>query len=665
MHTNYLPHIDGLRAFAVLSVLIFHISPEVLPGGFVGVDIFFVISGFLITRLIKAEFDATKRFEFKRFYIRRFKRLYPALVVVVLLTFILAVFTMSPAGLQRLGGTVISSLLSVSNLFFWFEADYFDTASQFKPLLHTWSLSVEEQFYLFWPILLLFTYRYLYRFSSFVFASVFFLSFWLNFEFSGGRPDWLGSVFLGLESLENGKSTIFFNLPFRIFEFGFGCFLALNARSVPQNSFLQDFFLLVGVLLIVASFLFTHEELIFPSYYALFPCFGAALVIWIGGHAKLGKFLSNQHLVWIGLISYSLYLVHWPLIVFYKYTFGEIELLSGIAIFCVSIALAFICNRLIEKPFRYASFDYKFSLVIFLPVLALFVSGLTSYFGNGWAFRSPVKLEVVEDPKDYHRKFYGGASYPRYGGVNTDKPVDILLMGDSHGRHYAEGLYNIVALEEGLSLYIAAGTSCLHLPRFTRTTTGADWDVLCPDAFSKAIRIIESVEEPPLIVISHLWLYQMLNGDLLSKTGEREYVDLNKKNLVDGILALSERVGREKVIVIGQVPTTGGIDLYDAFTRPRTLSGFFNELEDYSKSKVEGYLVKFRDFNDEFGKLLKQEGVTFINPFDFLCSGNVCRNLDEEGRLIYSDPEHLSKHGSHFLVNKIKDNLITLLVDKK
>lgn len=227
LNKNYRSDIDGIRAIAIISVLLFHLDVTYFSGGFVGVDIFFVISGFLITNLIKKEIETTNSFSFKNFYIRRIRRLFPALVVVLMLTAIFSTLILSPTHLASFGGSLTSSILSISNMFFWIEADYFDVSAKVKPLLHTWSLTVEEQFYFIWPITLLVLLKLNKQWKIISFM-VFFglLSLYMNERFDDGSIRFINNYLPSLkEYFADGSSTIFFLLPFRIYEFMIGAIL--------------------------------------------------------------------------------------------------------------------------------------------------------------------------------------------------------------------------------------------------------------------------------------------------------------------------------------------------------------------------------------------------------------------------------------------------------
>lgn len=334
--STYRPDIDGLRAIAVLAVLLHHLEVPGFAGGFVGVDVFFVISGFLITRIIVTEVGAGT-FKFSRFYVRRLRRLLPALLFTLLVTMVFGFLLLTPEHLIALARSGLFSLAWISNFLFYDEVGYFDIESRFKPLLHTWSLSIEEQYYLIWPALLV--------------------------VLLGRRRKWLplagmltllvggfavSSVWLALD-----PAGAFFLLPARIFEFAIGGLLVWIAPKYRPSPAAREVTTALGLAMIAAAVVLYSPLTPFPGIAALAPCMGAAFVIY-GGEARFaGQILRNPASVGIGKISYSLYLIHWPLIIYFEYwKFGAIEPLDQFMLFTLAIAMAWLMFQFIETPFR-------------------------------------------------------------------------------------------------------------------------------------------------------------------------------------------------------------------------------------------------------------------------------------------------------------------------
>lgn len=664
--TKYRSDIDGLRSIAVLSVLLFHLGFSSFGGGFVGVDVFFVISGFLITRLIKDEIDRTGSFDFKNFYLRRIRRLFPALFVTLFVTSALAALLLSPAHLQRFGGALTSALASVSNFYFWFEADYFDVSAQVKPLLHTWSLSIEEQFYLIWPVTIFLLYKPTRKRVAYVGLLLFAVfSLYLNVKFSDGSVAFISQHSESLAGwIADGRATIFFLMPFRVFEFAIGAALVWLVGYQAKSKTIHDMLFVLGLGLIVYAVATFNDQMLFPSTAALVPCLGTALLIYSGASSRFSPLLTNKSSVGIGLLSYSLYLVHWPIIVFWIYLKNEIGFIDQVGMATFSFVLAFLSYRFVECPFRYKKINlghitWKASSVA--AVLIVATVGLHMKISGGWPWRitSLVTFENVSDASEFHKAFYGGAGYPTYGPVKTEVAADIVLMGDSHGRHYAEGLYKELAEPEGKALYVASGSSFIHLPSFVRTTEGNDWEKISSEGMDKAFSYIEKTIEPPLVIVSHFWIFQMQRADLLDEQGSRRNINVDVGVIIQGIRALKQRIGDSPLVVVGQVPTPAGHNLYDIFTRPKPL--FFSDFnpDEYLKTPA---IEKYIQFNQRLSDAAQSSGeFMFLDPHDVLCEDGICRNTDSQGHLIYSDNAHLSKYGSREVIRAFLPRLKNIL----
>ena len=328
--------IEGFRAVAIGVILLFHAGLTALPGGFVGVDVFFVISGFLITSLLTRDIEA-KTFGFRHFYLRRLRRLGPALLATVLATLVAGAFLLGPDYYFDLGASALAAILSLSNVHFWLETDYFGGAAKYEPLLHMWSLAVEEQFYLVWPAVLLVLMRVLPK--SLLLPA---------FAVLG-----LASLLVAEIFLSRDASAAFYLPQFRVFEFMLGAAVALlpplSARMAPVSHVLS----LAGGAAIVAACLTLDEASRFPGLAALLPSLGAAAMIWAGPRGVVNRGLAVAPLRFVGRISYSVYLVHWPIIVFY--TVVERQPASGaeiLALTFASLVVGYALYRFVETPYR-------------------------------------------------------------------------------------------------------------------------------------------------------------------------------------------------------------------------------------------------------------------------------------------------------------------------
>lgn len=340
---KYMPHVDGLRCVAVMAVLLFHFGVPGMGGGYVGVDIFFVISGYLITSIIINEVLSTGGFDFRSFYVRRIRRILPALIATLIVTTIFAFMSLTPTDLVAYGKSLLASAISLSNLLFWSESGYFDAAAQTKPLLHTWSLSVEEQFYLIWPAFLYFCYR------------------------GFGRRGLLwGIVGAGLASFSANylvvaardvdfRSDLFFLPHFRVFEFAIGALGYFMIKRLPSSRPLHEAMMMLGMGLMVYSIVVLEEGDVFPYVNAIAPCLGALLVITARNSTGARLLLGNRVAVWFGKISYSLYLTHWPIVVFVsQYMLAASWGMRFATMASLSLVMALVLHHFIEVPFRYA-----------------------------------------------------------------------------------------------------------------------------------------------------------------------------------------------------------------------------------------------------------------------------------------------------------------------
>lgn len=451
---NYYRELDGLRAIAVILVILFHLDVSAVSGGFVGVDVFFVISGYLMTTIILEEIKLKGTVAFKEFFVRRFKRLYPALITTLFLSFLVAFFLMSAQDLQKFGGSVVSSMFGISNFYFWSQSGYFDVAATLKPALHTWSLSVEAQFYIFWVILIALAVIKLNIKPYIVVLGIGLCSLILNIFF---------------ETSIN-TATQFFLIPFRLYEFAIGAAVFFLMRLKPSSKIYADLVVFLGLALIFYSaFTFTNQ-IRFPSYNALIPCIGTALIIWSANRSSVFSFLFRlKFVIYLGLISYSLYLVHWPIIVFFKYqNYGDLDIKDKLLIFFFSVLLATLIYRFIESPIR--RFNLKnnsfqfFSSFAVISIL-VFVPAAGAWENSGWAWRHPEGVDDISNKTSESLKYRNirdaACSFTNFDNFSKEKcvypeknKVNVLVLGDSvadyawHGLHknLPADRYNILQL---------------------------------------------------------------------------------------------------------------------------------------------------------------------------------------------------------------------------
>lgn len=379
-HLKYRPDIDGLRALAIVCVIAFHAFPNYLGGGFIGVDIFFVISGFLISSIIFSQIEAD-RFSYVDFYVSRIKRILPALMIVIAVTLAVGWIILFSSEYKNLGANAFAASIFAPNIKLWHEVGYFDTNANYKPLLHLWSLDVEEQFYIFWPALAVFVLR---RWNMApLMVSIGVISFFVSLYLTYTDP---ASAFYA---------------PFaRFWELMIGGGMASLAACRQRSADMRSHFLsLAGMALIILGLALTSKAIAFPGWSALLPTLGAAFLISAGPNAVLNRFvLSNPAMVWVGLISYPLYLWHWPLLAYLRVMGGGVLLPShAAAALALAVVFAFLTYEIIEKPIKAFARPKLMALVLCGLLMSVGASGLAIRALNGVSSRDINELNVSDN----------------------------------------------------------------------------------------------------------------------------------------------------------------------------------------------------------------------------------------------------------------------------
>lgn len=627
---SYRPDIDGLRAIAVLSVVLFHIKASLLPGGFVGVDIFFVISGYLITGNILKDRASEYGFSWAEFYRRRALRILPVLFVVILATLVVGHFILLPDDLKELSYVSIASILPTANVYFTYFLDtgYFADASALQPLLHLWSLGVEEQFYLFWPSLLL-----------------------LLLARSGRRAQLMAVAVLIVASFMLAESLLvsqpmfaYYMLPTRAGELLIGAFLAMllnQQRLTEMPSQWRNLMGLTGLGLIVFSLLWISEDVGFPGINALPSTTGAALLIWAGSGKPglVNRLLALPLLVFVGLISYSLYLWHWPVLAFYRYAAGPIEPLAGIGLFVLMLLLSILSYRWVERPLR--RLNWSLSKVAFKGLMptsaALFSLCAALVLTKGYGLyaldeRYHHALSLIKPapaaftyPYVCQSNRLDDSSLHRATCIISNDPTQepaALLWGDSHAAHYI-GVLGAFTEEGHFGFRNAAHSSCP--PIFEGVET-----VLSPARQTNCLHSIATVQKYldrySTVVMGGAWSgYLRRNPDFF----------IHLENTVEALVSNDKRV-----VLLGQVPMFRNVD------RKCQQKALKSLVRTCPTEDTEELLSPRPTANQTLQMLAaKWENVFYFDVSGALCQEDVCRST-LDGGLVYYDGDHLSMDGS-------------------
>ncbi|HEY1962886.1 MAG TPA: acyltransferase family protein, partial [Rhizomicrobium sp.] len=483
--SHYRPDIDGLRALAVLAVVLFHYHVSGFRGGFVGVDVFFVISGFLITGLIHTEMREG-RFSLRQFYERRIRRIFPGLFALLIAAIVAAGLIFFPNSLARFGRSLLATAFFGANFEFWREAGYFDVAADQKPLLHLWSIAVEEQFYLIFPALLLLlgasSKRRLLAVVGLIFVASLGFSIW---------------------SARHAPGAGYYLLPSRMWELMLGALLALGAVKAPQPRVARETISFVGLALISIGIIVYSRHTPFPGAAALAPCVGTALVIAAGESAAFNRMLSVRPVVFVGLISYSLYLWHWPLYVFARAVLVHpLTPAETVVLIALSLALAILSWRYIEQPVRSRSFRWPRPALFGGAVGAMAMAAACAVLilnTRGLPQRFPPHIRAILAEEDDHEArlhecFGLTAQDVRAGrlcqiGAKVEE-ASFILWGDSHADALIPAVQSL-AQRQGRTGLFAGTDSCpplLGVKRADTTKCEAFNDAVAKIATSRAIR---------------------------------------------------------------------------------------------------------------------------------------------------------------------------------
>lgn len=664
---NYETELDGIRALAVMGVLLFHLGVSFMSGGFTGVDTFFVLSGYLITAIISRDMLGN-RFSFMNFYLRRARRLLPSLFVVIMVCYVISFVLLSPDHLKSFARSSFHAVLSVSNFNFWLESGYFDSSKYTKPLLHTWSLGVEEQFYFIWPLML--------AALAFVKKLTLKIIFMTVFVILG----FLASLY----AMQHIPSAVFYLSPFRAWQFAAGGLLALvlhgnggEGRSFELPHALAALVTLSGLVMTVYGFVAIQSNN-FPGFVALIPTFGALLMV-LGGMNPLSKLiLSNPVSRFFGRLSYSLYLTHWPIIVFWRYyTNSPLSPVEMVLVSALSIGTAFLLYRFVETRLRkpwgrgdVATEKFAVPAGIATAMCALMLISVYPWVQNGWNWRLSKDSQalIVEAAKGERvkcdmRAIKGVGKSCHFG--TKKRTADYVLIGDSHSAALAKGL-NAYAQETNRMGIRLSKPGTLPLLKGRTFDSGKLSERFFDDEFKWLARSkVETV-----IIHGRFSMSWETTNPKNQKQNVTKYVGLKnepypttkkqsqayfKKALGNTLRQLSK--SKKTVVLVGAIPFQG-VNLAQCINRPEWLisaEALIQSCQGFSKDDA---LERMSGVNQVLKEAAEKAGVIWVDPTPIFCpqeAQNCHRVVD--GKLLYKDDDHLTAFGASFLTREIYKEL--------
>jgi peptidoglycan/LPS O-acetylase OafA/YrhL len=636
---GYRADIDGLRAIAVLAVVGFHAEIGALRGGFIGVDIFFVISGYLISGIILKSLQRD-RFSFIEFYVRRINRIFPALVLVLSCVVALGWVVLFPPEFSTLGTHILGGAGFLSNFVLWSDTGYF--ASQNKPLLHLWSLAVEEQFYLFWPVILFAAYKARWNAIQ-VIATCVALSFAVNL--------WL---------VGHSEATAAFYLPFgRFWEILVGGFLVvaensrINGNRIARATRARDAFSVLGLFLLTASILTVDQNTLWPGWPALLPVVGTLLLIWSGPGAAINRYLlGRRSLVWIGLISYPLYLWHWPLFVFARVVNeGQVPRTVRIGIVVASFVLAALTYVLVERPIRFGARKRRSAARLAVAMAAVAMIGLSMKTAVaqprlGRKYNTVVAFDKKEAPPGGYFDKKDNAVGIVLPGKSTRK---IVFLGDSHAVQYRPRLEKLAERNSDFPtvIFFTYG-GCPPYRGVNRKGIAWDGVTFRCDKFEEMAFARAKQPDVETVVFSAYWEDYFEQSDnqhpLFRIEDSRRNPTLFPGNGSDSILEAFEhelaamtRAGKRVFLIL---PNPDAPGLNPAALLPRRLP-WLSPGKAQQKVALTDAVARSARLRDRLNELAKRAGATVIDPVPFLCRCASCQTIGPDGRSMYVDDHHL------------------------
>lgn len=619
-HNGYRPDIDGLRAVAVLSVIAYHLYPKHFPGGYLGVDIFFVLSGYLITKVIWHE-AIDGNFSILRFYERRIRRILPALLCVLLVVSACSILLLLPLDLIGYARSAFSALAFAANIYFWRTTDYFTQLAEEKPLLHVWSLGVEEQFYIIFPLLVILCVRWR-RSSLLPIVSALVL------------------VSLAADVLADRASAqwaAFYLLPMRAWEIGAGALLALAPNGKPMNLGARNALALVAAALLCAGLCFQSGSFMGWVPAALWVVVGTTLAIYLGGMGGswLNSGLSTTPLIWIGLISYSLYLWHWPIFVFVRYylvrPLSRSEAATAVA---ATFALAVLSWRYIERPFRDRSMPVR-TLLTWVSCAIIFVAGTSIVILACQGFPSRITADVARIDSVVNSEYRCslanyipfGASHacPMFLPSHNPEDATVALLGNSHAQMYAPLVGDILRANNREGLLVPLNR-CLPMPDYNLSTA-------CMDAAAKNLAAIENLPRIRVVILAMTWDHRDHMYTPQGQTPDASESQFLPKSL-DRLIESLERRGKT-VVLVGPI-TPPAWESASVVARDMA----------FGHRVMEPMFLPENSFMADHGNVIahysSRSDIVFIRPDLIQCQENRC-DYFRDGQPLFADTSHIAE----------------------
>jgi peptidoglycan/LPS O-acetylase OafA/YrhL len=623
----YRSDIDGLRAIAVISVMLYHFSVWPFTGGFVGVDVFFVISGYLITGGILKE-ESHHDFSYGDFYIRRARRLFPALLFTIAVSYILSFIVFSPIDFEKMSASTVFALSGISNYYYWMSAGYFDSESILKPLLHTWSLSVELQFYLLWPLILL-------TLAKFGRKAVAIGAITLTFT---------GFLF-SLYAISHDSTGAYYLTQYRFWEFAAGGLVFLFRRSPAFNHLARAHapFFITGLALILYPVFFYSAKTTFPGVNALMPVLGSMLIILTGDKTYLGKLLSLKPMRYTGEISYSLYLVHWPVIVFLQYIFiKNFSGMTGLMLVVISFTITIPIYRLIEKPLRNPN-TFKISGSAFCLACSCFAiititTSASSWAGRGWVWRLPEQIQKINDfDLNSLQKYVGSTENTlknRKTFSNNGRPK-LLIVGDSQSADISNIMKESGLLNDFDAVTRSINTRCRAIyvnpserENYWKNENGGT--IALPQFIPMCENQMNSLDDDKLLKeASIIFIAMKWRDESIPKM--QEAIDMLKTSTNAKIYLF----GNKNII-------KSSIDLANAFGRVNGLNNYASRFRDLNSDRINSIIMNTPQ-------------VKFVDMMKLTCpEKDDCNVLTPDLKPIFFDQVHLTREGAIFFGDGFK-----------